>query len=330
VTSPNAFTHARLLRFAWLSVGTALATIALKTGAYLLTESVGLLSDAAESIVNLVAALVALLALKQAAKPADSRYPYGRSKAEYFSSAVEGAMVFAAAAFIIVAAIQRLLAPQPLERVGIGMAVSMAAAIVNAVVGITLLRAGKRYLSPTLRADGTHLLTDVVTSAGVLLGVALVAATGWDALDPIVALLVGLNIIITGTRMVRASLSGLMDVTLPEEQNRAIIGILQAHTNSEIRFHGLQTRAAGHDAFANVDLLVPGLWSVRRGHELAEDLADELEAAVPNLHVLIHVEPIEDPRSYDDIPDGYVPLGDVGAYKPRDALAEGEGRIQPD
>ncbi len=301
-------TNPRLTHFAWLSIGAAIATIALKFAAYLHTGSVGLLSDAAESLVNLVAGIVALIALRMLAKPADSRYTYGRSKVEYFSASIEGSMIFVAATFIIYSAINRIFHPVPLENVGIGLAISVVASIINGVVGWVLIRAGKRHRSPTLHADGIHLLTDVVTSVGVVLGVALVALTDWQILDPIVALLVGANIIFAGWRLLRSSVAGLMDVTLPAEDNEAIKAVLAEHTSDDVTFHGLQTRQSGRDSFANVDMLVPGKWSVREGHEFAEDVAEEMCKVVPGLRVLIHVEPIEDPRSYDDIPDGYVPL----------------------
>ncbi|MCF2705766.1 cation transporter [Arcanobacterium haemolyticum] len=297
-----------LAAFAWLSIAAALATIALKTAAYVVSGSVGLLSDAVESGVNLVAAVIALIALKQAAKPADNRYTYGRSKVEYFSAAVEGAMIFAAAATIIFTAVMRIASPTPLDNLGLGLAVSVVASIINAFVGFILLRAGRKHRSPTLSADGSHLMTDVITSIGVLIGIGLVALTGWERLDPIIALLVGINITVTGVRLVRSSLAGLMDVTLPDEQNRLLVAVLASHTTDDVSFHGLQTRQAGRESFANVDMLVPGSWSVREGHERAENVIDELRRAVPGLRVLIHVEPIEDPRSYDDIPDGFIPL----------------------
>lgn len=297
-----------LAKYAWLSIATAFLTIALKAGAYAMTGSVGLLSDAAESLVNLVAAVVALVALTLVAKPADSRFTYGRSKVEYFSASIEGSMIFIAATFIVYSAIKRIIDPVPLENLGIGLVISVIAAALNGLVGVILLRAGAAHRSPTLKADGTHLLTDVVTSVGVVIGVALVAITHWSVLDPIVALLVGANIIFAGWRLLRSSIAGLLDITLPAEQNEAIKAVLAAHASQDITFHGLQTRQSGRDSFANVDMQVPGSWSVKQGHELAEDIASQLCEAVPGLHAIIHVEPIEDPRSYDDIPDGYVPL----------------------
>lgn len=306
--APQGKAQVNLTRFAWLSIAAAVVTIALKSGAFLLTGSVGLLSDAAESGVNLIAAIVALIALSQAAKPADSHYTYGRSKVEYFSAAIEGAMIFFAAGFIMFSAVERIIHPKPLANLGIGLVISVVASVVNGVVGLILVRAGKKFRSPTLHADGLHLFTDVVTSIGVLIGVGLVALTGWDVLDPLIALLVGVNVTITGIRLVRSSMSGLMDATLPKEQNRAIVAILAAHSSPEVTFHGLQTRRSGRDSFANVDMLVPGSWSVREGHDHAENVVAELQENVAGLRVLIHVEPIEDPRSYDDIPAGFIPI----------------------
>lgn len=297
-----------LTRYAWLSIGAAIATIALKFLAYIQTGSVGLLSDAAESLVNLVAAIVALIALQQVAKPADSRFTYGRSKVEYFSATVEGSMIFLAAVFIVYSAIERIIHPTPLENLGIGLLISVGASVINGTVGLLLLRAGAKHRSPTLRADGTHLLTDVVTSVGVLIGIGLVALTGWETVDPIVALLVGANIIWTGWRLMHSSVEGLMDVTLPAAQNDALKDVLTRYTSHDVTFHGLQTRRSGRDSFANVDMLVPGDWTVRKGHEFADRVASGMSAAVPGLHAIIHVEPIDDPLSYDDIPTGYVPL----------------------
>ncbi len=299
-----------LSRYAWLSVVAAAATITMKTAAYFVTGSVGLLSDAAESVVNLAAAVVALVALKQAAKPADSQFAFGRSKAEYFSSTVEGTMIFVAAGFIVVSAVGRIIRPAPIDNLGPGLAISVAASVVNGIVAVALVRAGRRWRSPALVADGRHLGTDVVTSVGVILGVGLVVATEWDVLDPVVALLVGLNILVTGWRLLRGSIRGLMDVTLSAEQNQALIEVLAGFATESVRFHGLQTRAAGQASFANVHMLVPGSWTVGRGHELAHDVAEALSAAVPGLDSQIHVEPIEDPRSYEDIPTGSLSVGD--------------------
>ena len=289
-----------LTKFAWLSIAAALATIALKTTAWLLTGSVGLLSDAAESVVNLVAAVVALIALRVAAKPADKNHHFGHSKAEYFSSAIEGVMIFLAAAVILVVGIQRLLNPQPLEQVGIGLAISVVAGIINGAVAIVLIRAGRQHNSITLRADGQHLMTDVVTSVGVVVGVGLVALTGWQILDPIVAIGVGINILWTGWKLVSESTAGLMDEALPKETNARIREILAEHTSEQIDFHALRTRVSGTRAFMEIHMLVPGAWSVKQGHDAMEDLIDLIRAEFPDLHVTGHLEPIEDPRSYED------------------------------
>lgn len=290
-----------LSRFAWLSIAAAVATIALKAGAWLVTGSVGLLSDAAESVVNLVAAVVALIALKMAAKPADSTFHYGRTKAEYFSAATEGMMIFVAAVVIIFFAVQRLLHPQPLAAVGIGLLISVLASLVNGGVAIVLLRAGETHNSITLRADGKHLMTDVITSAGVLVGVGLVWLTDWLWLDPIVALLVGLNILWTGWKLLRESSRGLLDQALPADQQRQITEIMERTAGKTVRFHAVRTRVSGKRSFLEFHMLVPGKWTVQRGHDFMEDLVDELVAQFPDLQVLGHLEPIEDPRSYADI-----------------------------
>ena len=299
----------RLTTFAWLSIGAAVVTIALKTGAYFLTGSVSLLSDAMESVVNLVAAIVALIALTLAAKPASSKYTFGRTKAEYFSAAIEGAMIFGAASLIIFAAIQRLLNPQPVDSLGIGLLISALAAVINGAVGYYLVRIGKKYRSITLEADGKHLLTDLVTSAGVIVGLLLVMLTDWHFLDPIIAILVALNIIRMGVQLLSTSVAGLLDVTLPTEENQQIIKILQGHVKKDkISFHGLQTGQAGRHRFINVDLQVPGKWSVTQGHDLAMVIEAEINAALSDSTIVIHVEPIEDASSYEDIPEGYIPL----------------------
>lgn len=289
-----------LTRFAWLSIGAALLTIALKTFAWWVTGSVGLLSDAAESLVNLVAALVALVALTVALRPPDQNHHYGHSKAEYFSAATEGVMIFVAAGVILVSAVQRFLDPQPLENVGVGLAVSVAASVVNGVVATVLLRAGARYRSITLVADGRHLMTDVWTSVGVVVGVLLVGLTGWERLDPVVAFAVGVNILVTGSRLIRGASAGLMDVSLPKADDELIRAVLGRFTSTEVSWHRLLTREAGNRRFMQFDLLVPGEWSVRRGHDLVEEITDALVAEFPDIDVLCHLEPVEDPRSYED------------------------------
>ena len=295
-------TRPDLRRFAWLSIVAALVTIALKSGAFLLTGSVGLLSDAAESTVNLVAAIVALIALTIAARPADSGHQFGHTKAEYLSAAAEGQMIFVAAVVIIWTAVQRFLHPQPLENVGVGLAISVVASIVNGWVAFVLVRAGRAHRSLTLTADGRHLLTDVWTSAGVVVGVLLVAVTGVERLDPVVAMLVGLNIIVTGWRLLQQSFSGLMDASLPQEESAAITEVLGGYTADDVGFHGLRTRVSGHQGFAEVHVLVPGSWTVQHGHDLVERIEADLAEQVGSVSLIVHIEPREDPRSYDDFP----------------------------
>lgn len=294
-----------LTRFAWLSIAAALLTIALKGTAWLLTDSVGLLSDAAESTVNLVAAVVALVALRVALRPPDHNHNYGHSKAEYFSAAVEGVMIFVAAAVILMVSVQRFLDPAPLENVGIGLVIAVVASVVNGTVAWVLLRAGRKHRSITLTADGRHLLTDVWTSAGVVLGVLLVWLTGWDRLDPIVAFAVGINILVTGWGLIRSSTAGLMDASLPPEDNERIRTVIESYIagfeGEDVRFHAFRTRESGHRRFMEMHLLVPGEWTVKRGHDVAEDLTDALLAEYPDLRVSLHLEPVEDPRSYEDI-----------------------------
>lgn len=307
---------ADLTRFAWLSIIAAILTIALKTGAWAMTGSVGLLSDAAESTVNLVAAVVALIALKVAAQPATDRFLYGRAKAEYFSAAVEGAMIFVAAAVIIVTAVERFVHPQPIENIGGGMLISVLASLINGAVAIVLLRAGRRHRSITLKADGRHLMTDVITSVGILIGVALVWLTGWDRLDAIVAFVVGVNIVVTGVKLVSESVAGLLDHVLPDEDNATITEILRRRTDGTVTFHGLQTREAGQQKFMNVHVLVPDEWTVKHGHDYIDALEAELCAALPGLTVITHLEPISDPLSYQDIPSAHIPIHEGTDHDP--------------
>ncbi|WP_370239780.1 cation diffusion facilitator family transporter [Brachybacterium sp. EE-P12] len=310
--SENAARPARrkvdLTRFAWLSIAAAITTITLKAGAWALTGSVGLLSDAAESVVNLVAAVVALIALRVAIRPATERFLYGRAKAEYFSAAVEGVMIFAAAGVILVTAVERFLNPRPLENLGWGLAISVVASLINGAVALVLLRAGRTHGSITLRADGKHLMTDVITSAGVLIGVGLVALTGWERLDALVAFAVGVNIIVTGIGLITESVSGLLDKALPDEEHEVITEILRRRMDGTVTFHGLQTREAGQEKYMNVHVLVPDDWTVKRGHDYIDGLEHELMEAMPTLHVLTHLEPISDPASYEDIPEAHVPI----------------------
>ena len=289
-----------LTKYAWLSIAAALVTIGMKSGAWLLTGSVGLLSDAAESVVNLVAAIVALLMLRLAARPPDEDHNFGHTKAEFFSAAAEGGMIFVAAIAIMVTAVERFLHPQPIENVGIGLSISVLASVVNGGVAFVLLRAGRQHRSLTLKADGKHLMTDVWTSAGVVLGVLLVGLTGWTRLDSIIAFLVGVNIIVAGFRLVAESTQGLMDPTLAGEDNAKIVAVLLRHTTDEVMFHGLRTRSAGRHGFATFDALVPGSWTVTKAHDLVEIIEADIHAVVVAVELRIHIEPREDPRAYGD------------------------------
>lgn len=294
-------TRESLTRFAWLSIAAALATIALKGLAWWLTGSVGLLSDALESFVNLAAAIVALWLLKVAARPPDDEHSFGHDKAEYFASGIEGIFILAAATGIALTAVPRFLHPEPLQQVGWGLAVSAVAALVNLVVGQILIRAGKAHHSITLEADGQHLMTDVWTSAGVIAAVALVAATDWLRLDPLIAIAVAAHICLTGVRLMRRSVSGLMDSALPREERDRVQAILERHRAAGVDYHALRTRQAGHRRFVYFHLLVPGAWSVEKGHNLMEDIEGEIRASLPYATVIAHLEPVEDPSSYQDV-----------------------------
>lgn len=290
-----------LARFAWLSIAAAIVTIVLKAIAYLLTGSVGLLSDMLESFVNLIGALMALAMLTIAARPADEDHAYGHGKAEYFSSGVEGTLILLAAISIAITAIPRLISPKPLEQVGLGLGVSVAASLVNLFVARILLKAGKRYQSITLEADAQHLMTDVWTSAGVLFGVGAVVLTGWERLDPIVAILVACNIVWSGVRIVRRSVSGLMDTALSLEEQNALRRILEPYIQRGIDYHALRTRQSGARQFLSLHVLVPGMWTVQRGHELLENIESDMRRLLPNATVLIHLEPLGDPVSREDM-----------------------------
>jgi len=289
-----------LTRFAWLSIGAALITITLKTAAYLLTGSVGLLSDALESVVNLFGAMMALAMLTVAARPADEDHTYGHSKAEYFSSGVEGTLILLAAISIVVTAIPRLINPQPIEKVGLGLAVSVAASLVNLVVALILAQTAKRYNSITLEADAQHLMTDVWTSVGVIVGVGLVSITGWERLDPIVALLVAGNIIWSGVRIVRMSALGLMDTALPIKDQAKLKGILEKYTQKGVEYHALRSRQSGSRQFVSFHVLVPGKWTVQRGHHLLENIEADIRHAMPSVTVFTHLESLNDPASWED------------------------------
>ena len=291
----------KLTHYAWLSIAAAVVTIGLKTGAYFLTGSVGLLSDALESLVNLVGAIMALTMLTIAARPADEDHPYGHSKAEYFSSGVEGSLIMVAAIGIAVAAIDRLLHPRALEQIGLGLGISVAASLVNLGVALVLLKASRHYDSITLRANAHHLLTDVWTSAGVVVGVGAVALSGWGWLDPAVALLVAANIVRVGVGIVRESVLGLMDTAMVPGERSAVLAALDPHLKDGVQSHALLTRQAGSQRFVSLHVLVPGAWTVHQGHDLVERIEADIRGVVRNVTVLTHLESLDDPASWDDV-----------------------------
>jgi cation diffusion facilitator family transporter len=275
--------------------------MALKAAAYFITGSVGLLSDALESLVNLAGGIMALAMLSVAARPADDTHAYGHYKAEYFSSALEGLLIRVAAAGIGSAAMHRLISPQPLEQVGAGIVVCAVAAAINLVAGWLLLRAGRRHSSITLEAGARHLFTDVWTSLGVIAGVAAVALTGWQRLDPIIAIAIAANIVWAGARILQNSVHGLMDTALPETEQTAIRRVLDRYAAGGIHYHALRTRRSGTRRFVSVHILVPGEWTVHRGHEMVEEIEQEIRGALPNVAVLTHLESLDDPASWRDI-----------------------------
>jgi len=289
-----------LTRYAWLSIATAVVTICMKATAYFLTGSVGLLSDALESTVNLAAAIVALLALRMVVRPANDEFSFGFNKIEYFSSGFEGGMILLAAAAIIISAVPRLIHPVALEQLGLGLIISTAASLINLATSLVLMRAGKRYNSIILEADARHLMTDVWTTAGVLIGIALVWLTGYERLDPIIAIIVAVNILFTGYRLLLRSGRGLMDVSLPPNELASVKSILDSFQTEGVRYHALRTRQAAARKFLVVHLLVPGEWTVRRGHQLAENVEVAVRKAIPNSNIATHIEPVEDPISLQD------------------------------
>lgn len=302
--TPTPTGHVNLTRFAWMSILTGFTVFGLKIVAYMLTGSVGLLSDALESTVNIVAAIIALLALRAAARPPDEKHHFGRGKAEYFSAQIEGFMILLAAIVIVATAIERLITPRELDAPGLGLAISTVASLLNGGVAFLLLRAGREHRSPVLIADGRHLLTDVWTSFGVLVGVALVYVTHWIRLDALVALAVGLNIVVTGVQLLRESTGALMDKALSDEDHEVIASVLKKYVSDEVKFHALQTRESGRDRFVSMHVLVPGTWNIQQGHDLLENVEADIIALLPGTTVHTHIEPLDDPRSWADEHDG--------------------------
>lgn len=288
-------------KFALLSIAAALATITLKTLAWWITGSVGLLSDALEGAVNLAGAMMMLAMLTIATRPPDDEYAYGYTKAEYFASGFEGTLILLAAGSIAMAAAERLLVPRPLENVSAGLAVAAVASLVNYAVARKLFDAGRRYRSIALEADAHHLMTDVWTSAAVIVGVGAVPLTGWERIDPLIALAVAANIVWTGVKLVRRSALGLLDRALPAAERTAVNLVLDRYRGEGIDFHALRTRQAGARSFVSIHVLVPGEWSVAQGHDMLERLEHDIRAALPGAIVLTHLEPIGHPASYRDI-----------------------------
>jgi cation diffusion facilitator family transporter len=286
--------------YAWLSLATSILTIGLKFGAYYLTGSIGMLSDAVEAGVNIVAALVALAVLTYAEAKPDREHNFGHEKAQYFSSGIEGALIFVAAGAIVWSAIPRLLHPQAIEQVGAGLALSVVAGLANAACAWVMLRAARTHRSITLEADARHLLTDVWTTAGVFVGVVLVQVTGYLRLDPMIALAVAIQILWTGWSLMERSFEGLMDRAVPEDDRAVITSVLDSLRHQGCDFHALRTRVAGAKSFVDVHVLVPGSMSVQAGHDIVESLEAEVRAKLPHVEILVHLEPLEDPRSWDD------------------------------
>ncbi len=290
-----------LTRFAWLSIIAAITTIGLKTTAYFITGSVGLLSDAIESFVNLAAAIVALIALRIVTRPASDDFTFGYSKVEYFSSGFEGGMILLAAGSIIFSAVPRLIHPVELEQVGLGLVISVIASLINLGVSLILMRAARRYNSITLEADARHLMTDVWTTGGVLVGIALVGLTGFTRLDALIAIAVAVNILVTGYRLLVRSGQGLLDMALPAEETAGVKSILEGYRKEGISYHSLRSRQAAARKFLAVHLLVPGDWTVRKGHQYAEQIEQQVAQMIPLANIVTHIEPVEDPVSREDM-----------------------------
>lgn len=306
-----------LLLYGWLSIAAAISTIALKTYAYFLTDSVGLLSDAMESVINLVAAMIMLFVLHIAAQPPDEKHPYGHEKVEYFSSGAEGVMILLAAISIGYTAWERLWNPQPLQKLDLGIAISVLASLINLVVAQILIRAGKKHRSITLESDGKHLMTDVWTTAGILLGIGTIMLANafeesvnfasnlgfkWEVLDPMLAILVAINIVLAGLHLIKRTISGLMDAALPANEQGQIIAILEEFvTDYGIAYHALRTRYSGARRFMSVHILVTGNLTVQQGHDLVEQIEQRIEAIFNNIDIDTHLEPIEDPASWEHL-----------------------------
>lgn len=290
-----------LVKYAWLSIATAVVTIVLKLSAYFVTGSVGLLSDAVESFVNLAAAGFALFAIKLAEKPPDEEHMYGHSKIEYFSSIFEGILILIAALAIGWTAVDRIIHPRDIEQAMLGLIISTGASLVNLFVALKLLGIGKKHNSIIFEADAHHLLTDVWTSVGVIAGVFLVSVTHIQILDPLIAIIVAINIVVTGVILMRRSAVGLMDSAISKEEHKKIVAFLQSFENKKIRYHAMRTRQSGMRKFVSLHILVPGNWTVKAGHDLLEEIEKGIRGIIPRITVTTHLEPIDDPVSLKDI-----------------------------
>lgn len=293
-------TKRSLARYMGLSIAAVFVTILLKSAAYWLTGSVGLLSDALEGLVNLAAAVIGLLLLRVVESPPDEEHEYGHDKAGYFSSGVEGTLIVVAALSIFYTGIRRLLDPQPIEQPGMGLAIAIGASLINLAVGQLLIRVGKREESIVLEADGHHLMSDVWTSVGVVIGVTLAVWTGLAWLDPVVALVMGAKIGWEGLRIFRRSLTGLMDSALPTAERARIESVLNRYSDESVRWHALRTRRAGARRFVTVHVLAPGDWSLQRTHDLVEQIEADVRQVIPNAVVTAHLEPRGDPAAEGD------------------------------
>jgi cation diffusion facilitator family transporter len=283
-----------------LSILAALVTLGLKLTAYYLTDSVGLLSDAAESLINLIAALTAFVCLWYATQPVDASHTYGHEKIEFFSSGLEGMLILGAAGGIAWVAIQRLFDLRDLERIDLGVVLSLGASVINFLVARMLIRVGKRTGSILLEADGQHLMTDVWTSVGVAVGLICAWLTGWRWLDPVLALLVAANIVWTAWDLLARSFHGLMDHSLPESEQHRVRAAIDALMRPGLHYHALRTRQAGPRKFVDFHLLVPGGWSVKEAHDFTERVEDAVRAALPGAEVTIHIEPFEAESAWRD------------------------------
>jgi cation diffusion facilitator family transporter len=289
-----------LTRYAWLSLGVAIVTVTLKLLAYALTGSVGLLSDALESLVNVLAGGMAVAMLWLAARPPDEDHPYGHYKAEYFSSGLEGILILLAALSIGWTAFRRLLDPVPLEQPATGLIIVAAATVLNLGVARLLFRAGAKHHSITLEANARHLMTDVWTSVGVIAGVAIAAATGWARLDALIAIALALHIVLAGVDLMRRSALGMLDTAISTAEQQRVLLVLQRYEEDGISFHALRTRQSGGRRFVSMHVLVPGEWSVSQGHELLERIEADVRDVLPLATVFTHLEPLEDPVSFED------------------------------